>query len=174
MFVSCRICREFREWWRRGKSELGCPIFAVQALHRRNSARLEVTTVKFLQRHCPAIKVSYDPMVFPVRANSARISPATRASSASNGKISTGPLKNFNRRSVFSCRRTLLNTPNHSSQTTREDSAIVLSRATALVKPRAIWTELSRKRAMHVLVSRRRVIRTYPAPVQVAAAVLQP
>ncbi len=51
---------------------------------RRNSDRLEVTTVKFLQRHCPAINVSYEPIVLPVRASSARMAPAARASSSSN------------------------------------------------------------------------------------------
>jgi release factor glutamine methyltransferase len=75
---------------------------------RRNSAWLEVTTVKFLLTHCPAINVSYEPMVLPVRVSSARTAAAARASSSSNRITSIGPRKNLSRRSEFSSRRALL------------------------------------------------------------------
>src|ERR1039458_3853751 len=70
-------------------------------------------------QHFPIFRVSYEPIVLPVRSSSARISPATCASSPSNRKTLTGPCRNLRKASAFSTGRELLCTPYHRSEERR-------------------------------------------------------
>jgi len=56
------------------------PIFTTSPFTLSNSRVLAVTKMRFLQKTCPAISVSYSPMRRPCLSSSVRISPAACAS----------------------------------------------------------------------------------------------